>query len=43
MNLIKETKIALYKKFNIHDLRKARIIINMRIIRYKTKRLLIFN
>ncbi len=43
MNLIKEIKIALYKKFNMHDLRKTRMIINMRIIRYKTKRLLIFN
>ncbi len=43
MNLIKKAKITLCKKFNMHDLRKARIIINMRIIRYKIKRLLMFN
>ncbi len=43
MNLIKKVKIALCKKFNMHDLKKTRMIINMRIIRYKTKRLLIFN
>ncbi len=43
MNLIKEAKTALCEKFNMHDLRKTRIIINMRIIRYKTKRLLILN
>ncbi len=43
INLIKEVKIALYKIFNMHNLRKTRIIINMRIIRYKIKRLLTFN
>ncbi len=43
MNLIKKIKTALYKKFNMHDLKKTRIIINMRIIYYKTKRLLTFN
>ena len=43
MNLIKKVKTALCKKFNMYDLRKTRIIINMRIIRYKTKRLLTFN
>ncbi len=43
MNLIKKVKIALCKKFNMHDLKKTRIIINIRIIRYKTKRLLTFN
>ncbi len=43
INLIKEIKTALCKKFNMHDLRKTRMIINMRIIRYKTKRLLIYN
>ncbi len=43
MNLIKEVKTALCKKFNMHDLRKTRMIINMRIIRYKTERLLTFN
>ncbi len=43
MNLIKKAKIALCKKFDMHDLRKTRMIINMRIIRYKTKRLLTFN
>ncbi len=43
MNLIKEIKTALCKKFDMHDLRKTRMIINMRIIRYKIKRLLIFN
>ena len=40
---VKKVKTALCKKFNMHDLRKTRMIINMRIIRYKTKRLLIFN
>ncbi len=43
MKLIKKVKIALCKKFNMHDLRKARMIINMRIIRHKTKRLLTLN
>ncbi len=43
INLIKKVKIALCKKFNMHDLKKTRMIISMRIIRYKTKRLLIFN
>ncbi len=43
MNTIKRVKTALCKKFNMHDLRKTRMIINMRIIRYKTKRLLILN
>ncbi len=43
MNLIKEIKTALCKKFNMHDLRETRIIISMRIMRYKIKRLLIFN
>ncbi len=43
MNLIKKTKITLCKKFDMHDLRETRMIINMRIIRYKTKRLLTFN
>ncbi len=32
MNLIKKLKTALYKKFDMHDLKKTRIIINMRII-----------
>ncbi len=43
IKLIKKIKTALCKKFNMHNLRKTRMIINMRIIRYKTKRLLIFN
>ncbi len=43
MKLIKKVKTILCKKFNMHDLRKTRMIINMRIIRYKTKRLLILN
>ncbi len=43
IKLIKKVKITLCKKFNMHNLRKARMIINMRIIRYKTIRLLIFN
>ncbi len=43
MNLIKEVKTALCKKFDMHDFKKTRMIINMRIIRYKIKRLLIFN
>ncbi len=43
MKLIKKVKIALCKKFNMHDLKETRMIINMRIIRYKTKRLLTFN
>ncbi len=43
MNLIKKVKTALCKKFNMHDLKKTRMIINMRIIRHKTKRLLTFN
>ena len=43
MKLIKKVKTALYKKFNMHNLRKTRIIINMRIIRYKIKKLLTFN
>ncbi len=43
MNLIKKVKTALCKKFNMHDLKKTRMIISMRIIRYKTKRLLILN
>ncbi len=43
MNLIKRVKTALCKKFNMSDLRETRIIINMRIIRYKTKKLLILN
>ncbi len=43
MKLIKKVKIALCKKFDMHDLKKARMIINMRIIRYKTKKLLTFN
>ncbi len=43
INLIKEVKTALCKKFDMHDLKKTRIIINMRIIRYKTKRLLTLN
>ena len=43
MNLIKKAKTALCKKFNMHDLKKTRMIINIRIIRYKTKRLLIYN
>ncbi len=43
IKLLKKVKTALCKKFNMYDLRKTRIIINMRIIRYKTKRLLTFN
>ncbi len=43
INIIKRVKTALCKKFNMHDLRKTRMIINMRIIRYKIKRLLTFN
>ncbi len=43
MKLIQKVKIALCKKFNMHNLKKTRMIINMRIIRYKIKRLLIFN
>ncbi len=43
INLIKRAKTALCKKFDMHDLKKTRIIINMRIIRYKTKKLLTFN
>ncbi len=43
MKLIKKTKIALCKKFNIHDLKETQMIISMRIIRYKIKRLLTFN
>ncbi len=43
MKLIKKVKTTLCKKFNMHDLKETRIIINMRIIRYKTKRLLTFN
>ncbi len=43
MNLIKKIKIALCKKFNMYNLKKTRIIINIRIIRYKIKRLLTFN
>ncbi len=43
MNLIKEIKTALCKRFDMYDLKEARIIINMRIIRHKTKRLLTFN
>ncbi len=43
MNLIKRIKTALYKKFNMHDLKKTRMIINIRIIRHKTKRLLTLN
>ncbi len=43
MKLIQKVKTALSKKFNMHDLKKARMIINMRIIRHKIKRLLTFN
>ncbi len=43
INLIREVKITFCKKFDMHDLKKTRIIINMRIIRYKIKRLLTFN
>ena len=43
MNLIKKVKTALCNEFDIHDLKETRIIINMRIIRYKTKKLLTFN
>ena len=43
MKLIKKVKTTLCKKFNMRDLKETRIIINMRIIRYKTKRLLTFN
>ncbi len=43
INLIRKVKITLCKKFNMHDLKKTRIIINMRIIYYKIKRLLTFN
>ncbi len=43
MNLIKRVKTALCKKFDMHDLKKTRIIISMQIIRHKTKRLLILN
>ena len=43
MKLIKKVKTALCREFNMHDLKKARMIINMRIIRHKTKRLLILN
>ncbi len=43
MNLVKKAKTALCKKFDMHDLKKTRIIINMRIIRYKIKRLLTLN
>ena len=43
MNLIKEAKIALCKEFDMHDLRETRMIINMRIIRHRTKTLLILN
>ncbi len=38
IKLIKKVKTALCKKFNMHNLKKTRIIISMRIIRYKTKR-----
>ncbi len=43
IKLIKKVKTALCKKFDMHDLKKTRIIISMRIIRYKIKRLLILN
>ncbi len=43
INLIKEIKTALCEKFNMHNLKETRVIINIRIIRYKTKRLLTFN
>ncbi len=43
INSIKKIKTALYKKFNMHNLKKTRMIINMRIIRYKIKRLLTLN
>ncbi len=43
INLIKKIKTALCNEFDIHDLKETRIIINMRIIRYKTKKLLTFN
>ncbi len=43
MNLIKEIKITLCEKFNMHDLKETRMIINIRIIRYKIKRLLTLN
>ncbi len=43
MNLIKKAKTALCKKFDMHDLKKTRMIINMRIIRHKIKKLLTFN
>ncbi len=41
--LIKKVKTALCKKFNMHNLRKTRMIINIRIIHHKTKRLLTLN
>ncbi len=40
MNLIKKVKTALCKKFNMHDLKKTRMIINMRIICYKIKKII---
>ena len=43
MNLIKKVKTALCKKFDMHNLKKTRMIISMRIIRYKTKKLLTLN
>ncbi len=43
MNLIKKVKTALCKEFNMHDLKKTRMIISMRIIRYKIKKLLTLN
>ncbi len=43
MNLIKKVKTALCKKFDMHNLRNTRMIINMRIICHKTKRLLTLN
>ncbi len=43
MNLIKRIKTTLCEKFNMHDLKKTRMIINIRIIRHKTKRLLTLN
>ncbi len=43
IKLIKKVKIALCKRFDMHDLKETRMIISMRIIRHKTKRLLTFN
>ena len=43
IKLIIKVKTALCKKFRMQNLKEARIIIEMRIIRYKTKKLLTLN